>query len=78
MIPRLLSFVCQAMAIAQLTHLRISVPASGAPPGQVPADFYPGGVPSQDLPSSRRVSFAEDFGVFAGGWDADADRLCGR
>ena len=27
----------------QLTHLRISVPASGAPPDQVPADCFPGG-----------------------------------
>ena len=32
-IPRLLSCVNRAMAIAQLTHLRISVPASGAPSG---------------------------------------------
>ena len=59
-IPRLLSFVGRAMAIAQLTHLRISIPASGAPPGQVPADCYPGGVPSQDLPRRHRVLFAED------------------
>ena len=51
------------MAIAQLTQLRISIPASGAPPGLVPADCYPGGVPSQDLPSSRRVSFAKDVTV---------------
>ena len=34
------------MAIAQLTHLRISVPASGAPPGRVTADCYPGGAES--------------------------------
>ena len=61
MIPRLLSCVSRAMAIAQLTHLRISVPVSGAPPGQVPAD--PGGVPSQDRPSSHRVSFADDVTV---------------
>ena len=63
MIPRLLSFVCRAMTIAQLTHLRISIPASGAPPGLLPTDYYPGGIPSQDLPSSRRVSFAEDVTV---------------
>ena len=70
------------MAIAQLTHLRISIPASGAPPGQVAADCYPGGVPSQDLPSSRRVSFPEDVTVLGDApppaWDADAARLCGR
>ena len=32
-LPRLLSFVVRAMAIAQLTQLNISIPASGAPPG---------------------------------------------
>ena len=41
-VPRLMSCVNRDMAIVQLTHLRISVPASGAPPGQVPADCYPG------------------------------------
>ena len=59
-VPRLLSCVSRAMAIAQLTHLRISVPASGAPPGQVPADCYPGGAPQRKRPSPRRVSFVED------------------
>ena len=44
--PRLLSFVVRAMAIVQLTQLKISIPASGAPPGQVPADCFPGGAPS--------------------------------
>ena len=43
--PRLLSCACRAMAIARLTHLRISIPASGAPPGQIPADCFPGGAP---------------------------------
>ena len=66
MIPRLLSFIGRAMAIAHLTKLRISIPASGAPPGLVPDDCYPGGVPSQDLPSSRRVSFAKDVTVLGG------------
>ena len=41
-VARLLSCVCRAMAIAQLTHLRISIPSSGAPPGQVPAECFPG------------------------------------
>ena len=58
-VPRLLSCVSRAMAIAQLTHLRISVPASGAPPGQVPAD--PGGAPQKKRPSPPHVSFAEDI-----------------
>ena len=34
-IPRLLSCVCRAMAIARLTHLRISIPSSGALPGSI-------------------------------------------
>ena len=53
-----LSVVVRAMAIAQHTQLRIFIPASGVPPGQVPADCFPGGVPSQELTSSRWVSFA--------------------
>ena len=48
------------MAIARLTHLRISTPASGAPPGHVPADCYPGGAPRKNRPGSLRVSFADD------------------
>ena len=46
-IPRLLSCVCRAMAIARLTYLQISIPASGAPPGHVPADCFPGGRSSE-------------------------------
>ena len=44
-VPRLLSCVCWAMAIARLTHLKISIPSSGAPPGQVPTEcvFFGGG-----------------------------------
>ena len=59
-IPRLLSCVSRAMAIAQLTQLRISIPASGASPGQVPADCFPGGAPHEKQPSQRRVSFTDD------------------
>ena len=39
-IPHLLSCMSRAMAIARFTHLRISIPASGAPPGHVPADCF--------------------------------------
>ena len=60
-IPRLLSCVCRAMAIAQLTHLRISIPSSGAPPGQVPAGCFPGGDPHVRPPSQRHVSFADEI-----------------
>ena len=66
MIPRLLSFVARAMAIAQLTQLHISIPASEAPPGQVPAECFPGGTSSQGLTSPRRVSFASNVTLLGG------------
>ena len=47
-LPRLLPFVGRAMAIALLTQLHISIPASVAPPGQVPAECFPGGTSSLD------------------------------
>ena len=40
-IAKLLSFVNRAMVIAQLTHLRIAIPSSGTPPGEVPSDCFP-------------------------------------
>ena len=58
-IPRLLSCVCRAMAIARLTHLRIWIPSSGAPPGQVPAECFPGETAPVIQPRRRRVSFAD-------------------
>ena len=48
------------MAITRLTHLRISIPASGAPPGHVPADCFSGGAPRKNRAGSLRVSFADD------------------
>ena len=60
MVSSLLSCVCRAMAIAWLTHLRISIPASGAPTGQVPADCFPGGAPRQNRSGALRVTFAHD------------------
>ena len=51
------------MAITWLTHLRISIPASGAPPDRVPADCYPGGAPRRNWPGSHRVLFADDVKV---------------
>ena len=63
-LPQLLSSVGWAMAIAQLAQLHISIPASGAPLGQVPAECFPGGgTSSQGLTSSRRVSFANGVTV---------------
>ena len=51
------------MAIAQLTHLYISIPASGAPPGEVPADCFPGAVTSADADAPWRVSFAPEVSL---------------
>ena len=59
-IPRLLSCVCRAMAIARLTHLRISIPSSGAPPGQVPAECFPEETTPVSQSRRRRVSFADE------------------
>ena len=47
--------------MARLTHLRISIPASGAPPGHVPDDCFPGGAPRKDRPGSLRVTFADNI-----------------
>ena len=59
-VSHLLSCVCRPMAITQLTHLRISILLSGAPPGQVPAECFPGGAPHVRPPSHRHVSFADE------------------
>ena len=59
-IPRLLSCACRAMAIARLTHLRISIPSSGAPPGQVPVECFPEATASVSQSRRRRVSFVEE------------------
>ena len=59
-VSRLLSCVGRAMAIAKLTQLRISIPSSGAPPGQVPVECFPGGPPHVRPPSRRHVSFADE------------------
>ena len=48
------------MAIARLTHLRLSVPLSGAPPGKVPEFCYPEAESAVAQPLPRRVSFTED------------------
>ena len=44
----------------RLTHLRLSIPSSGAPPGQVPAEYFPDAVAPVTQPLPRRVSFAEE------------------
>ena len=52
--------------LAGCTQLRISIPASGASPGQVPEECFPGGTSSRVLTSPRRVSFASDVTVLGG------------
>ena len=66
LLPRLISFVGRAMAIAQLTHLHISIPASGAPPGQVPEECFPRGTLSRGLMDPRRVAFASGVTILGG------------
>ena len=48
------------MAIARLTHLRLSIPLSGAPPGKVQESCFPDAETAVAQPLPRRVSFAED------------------
>ena len=44
------------MAIAQLTHLHISIPASGSPPGAVPEESFPSVPLPRVSAEPRRVS----------------------
>ena len=59
-IPRLLSGVGQAMAIARLTHLRISIPSSGAPAGRVPMECFPLATAPVSQARRHRVPFANE------------------
>ena len=74
-IPCLLSCVCRAMAIAQLTHLRISIPSSGAPPGQVPAECFPGETAPVPQSRRRRVSFADEVTMLGKGDSPECSQL---
>ena len=57
-ITKLLSFVNRAMVIAQLTHLRIAIPSSGTPPGEVPSDCFPETTAPAVTKKPRRVTFS--------------------
>ena len=59
-ITDLITFVNRAMALAQLTHLHLSVPSSGTTTGMVPPECFPV-VPLPHKP--HRVSFASDVEV---------------
>ena len=57
-ITKLISLVNRAMVIAQLTHLRIAIPSSGNPPGEVPNDCFPRIDDLGITKTPKRVSFA--------------------
>ena len=57
-ITKLISLVNLAMVIAQLTHLRIAIPSSGIPPGEVPSDCFPRMDKLGMIKTPKRVSFA--------------------
>ena len=57
-ITKLLSFVNRAMVIAQLTHLRIAIPSSDTPPGEVPSDCFPETTAPAVTKKLRRVTFS--------------------
>ena len=57
-ITKLLSFVNRAMVIARLTHLRIAIPSSGNPPGEVPSDCFPKIEEPGVTKTPKRVTFA--------------------
>ena len=65
-LPWLISFVGRAMAIAQLTHLLISIPALGAASGQVPEECFLRGTPSHGLTDPRHVLFASGVTILGG------------
>ena len=57
-ISKLISLANRAMVIAQLTQLRLAIPASGHAPGEVPLDCFPKLTNVPNTPDMKRVSFA--------------------
>ena len=49
------------MVIAQLTHLRIAIPSSGTPPGEVPSDCFPKTTAPAVTKRPRRVTFSPEI-----------------
>ena len=54
------------MVIAQLTHLRIAIPSSGNPPGEVPSDCFPRMNEPGMTKTPKRVTFAPVFHTSTG------------
>ena len=69
-ITKLLSFVNRAMVIAQLTHLRIAIPSSGNPPGEVPSDCFPKIAEPGVTKTPKQVTFASVIQTTTGEMDA--------
>ena len=65
-VTKLISFVNRAMVIAQLTHLRIAIPSSGNPPGEVPSDCFPRMDEPGMTKTPKRVTFAPVFHTSTG------------
>ena len=57
-ISKLILLATWAMVVAQLTTLRIAIPASGHAPGEVPLDCFPEIKDVTNKTDTRRVSFA--------------------
>ena len=68
-ITKLLSFVNRVMVIAQLTHLRIEIPSSGNPPGEVPSGCFPTTTETSSTKKPRRVTFSPVIQSTAGAMD---------
>ena len=62
-VKKLLGFVHWTMAIAQLTHLHLTIPWSGSSPEPVPPECFPVVPLSRKSAVSRQVSFARDVAV---------------
>ena len=57
-ITKFISLVNRAMVIAKLTQLRIAIPSSGNPPGEVPGDCFPMMDELGTINMTKRISFA--------------------
>ena len=62
-LQQLLGFVHRAMAIAQLTHLHLTIPSSGSTSKSVPPECFPVVPLAKRSVLSRRVSFAREVSI---------------
>ena len=62
-VSKLINFVARAMAIAQLTHLHLTIPASGSVGEKVPEECFPPVLLPRGSVSTQRVLFASRVAV---------------